>query len=239
MSEKGTRGIIYLMESAIPGLVKIGKCGTKQYKERMRDLSSNGYRNATGLKCVIAMEVDNYEDKEGLLHSLFDSCRVGNTELFALDVHMLEGLFSALDGTLVFPKSESKSDVLKEAADIAYGKVIPDGKYTLTRFKKSDKRLVKATASITNNYWTIKKGSVLGILEDSGVSDKARKLHNEMIINKEDGKLLEDFKLGECSPSCAASAVLFGSSDGWTDWEDEFKRKIDYYRQMAKKEIEE
>ncbi len=239
MSEKGTRGIIYLMESAIPGLVKIGKCGTKQYKERMRDLSSNGYRNATGLKCVIAMEVDNYEDVERLFHSLFDSCRVGNTELFALDVSLLTGLFSALDGTMKYPHSESKSDVFDEAASVAYGRVIPDGEYRLTRFKQSDNRSVDAIASITNNYWTIKKDSVVGISEDNRVSDKARNHHNDMVINKENGKLLEDYELGECSPSLAASVVLFGSTNGWKDWEDEFKRKIDYYRQMAKKETEE
>ena len=239
MSEKGTRGIIYLMESAIPGLVKIGKCGTKQYKERMRDLSSNGYRNATGLKCVIAMEVDNYEDVERLLHSLFDSCRVGKTELFALDVHLLEGLFSALDGKMIFPKPELKSDIFNEAAGIAHGKVLPDGEYKLKRLKQSDNRFVDVTASITNNYWTIKKDSVVGISEDSGVSDKARTRHNEMNINKKNGKLLDDFELGECSPSFAASVVLFGSSNGWTDWKDGLKREIDYYRQMAKKETEE
>ena len=44
------KGIIYIMSTAVPGLIKIGKTGTSNYQERMRALEANGYYNVAGLK---------------------------------------------------------------------------------------------------------------------------------------------------------------------------------------------
>lgn len=58
------KGIIYLMATAVSGLIKIGKTGTGSYEERMRNLEKNGYCNVAGLKRFFAIELDDYEDKE-------------------------------------------------------------------------------------------------------------------------------------------------------------------------------
>lgn len=42
------KGIIYLMVTVVPGLVKIGKTGTDNFDTRMRTLEKHGYANVTG-----------------------------------------------------------------------------------------------------------------------------------------------------------------------------------------------
>ena len=64
------KGIIYIMTTAVPGLIKIGKTNTANYKERMYGLEHNGYRNVTALKRAFAIEVDNYDEKETLLQNI-------------------------------------------------------------------------------------------------------------------------------------------------------------------------
>ena len=44
------KGIIYIMSTAVSGLVKIGKTGTSNYPERMRALEANGYYNVAGFR---------------------------------------------------------------------------------------------------------------------------------------------------------------------------------------------
>lgn len=36
------KGIIYIMTTAVSGLIKIGKTGANNYQERMRNLEANG-----------------------------------------------------------------------------------------------------------------------------------------------------------------------------------------------------
>lgn len=43
------------MTAAVSGLIKIGKTGTEQYKERMRNLEANGYYNVAGSKRLLAI----------------------------------------------------------------------------------------------------------------------------------------------------------------------------------------
>ena len=45
-------GILYIMTTAVPDLIKIGITQEKQYLERMRYLEMNGYYNVVGLKRV-------------------------------------------------------------------------------------------------------------------------------------------------------------------------------------------
>lgn len=44
------KGIIYVMTTVVPGLVKIGKTGSGNYEQRMYNLEHNGYANVVGLK---------------------------------------------------------------------------------------------------------------------------------------------------------------------------------------------
>ena len=223
------KGILYIMSTAVPGLLKIGKTGTDNYEERMRFLESNGYRNVTSLKREFAIEVNEYDEKERLLHIVFAKSRISDTELFALDLNTALQLLSAFDGTIKYPLSESKEDVFVGAAESSQSKWLPDGLYTIKRDKSGDKKPVKTTAEIRNGEWILKKGSQIGLKEDTGVSAKARKAHASLPINEE-GLLLDDYSLGECSPSFAGTVAVNQSVNGWMEWKDASGDKIDKYR---------
>lgn len=102
------KGVIYVMTTAVSGLLKIGKTQNKQLQERMRYLESNGYGNVTGLKRAFAIEVDDYDDKEKLIHDVFLKHRVGETELFALELDLVRQLLLAFEGKVIFPADVNK-----------------------------------------------------------------------------------------------------------------------------------
>ena len=58
------KGILYIMTTTVSGLIKIGITGTKNYPERMRYLSQNGYANVSGLKQYFAIEMEKYDETE-------------------------------------------------------------------------------------------------------------------------------------------------------------------------------
>lgn len=39
------KGVIYVMKTVVPGLIKIGKTGTTNFENRMYYLEHNGYSN--------------------------------------------------------------------------------------------------------------------------------------------------------------------------------------------------
>ena len=108
------KGIIYLMSTIVDGLIKIGK--TDNYENRMRLLENNGYRNITGLKREFAIEVENYDEKERLLQSIFSKSRLGDTELFSLDIDLAKQLLSAFDGKIIYPK-ETREEIFTNASE--------------------------------------------------------------------------------------------------------------------------
>ena len=105
-------GIIYVMTTAVSGLIKIGKTGIDNFPERMRFLEANGYYNVAGLKRFLAIKVDDYNEKERLLHEVFSKHRVGDSELFALDQDLIKQLLLSFDGELVFPEGVNKEAAL-------------------------------------------------------------------------------------------------------------------------------
>lgn len=102
------KGIIYIMTTAVSGLIKIGQTGNSNYQERMRNLEANGYYNVAGLKNFFAIELEDCEDKENLLKEIFSKHQVGNSELFALDYEVVRQLLLSFDGKVVFPKDADK-----------------------------------------------------------------------------------------------------------------------------------
>ena len=198
MSEE--KGIIYIMSTAVNGLVKIGQTKTEQYNERMRFLESNGYRN-----------------------------------VFALDKDIVLQLLSSFDGKVIFPVNENKEEIFENATENVESKLIPNDTYYFEKQKKSDNRTVKVSAKVDNGKWTILKDSIIGIKEDKGVSQKARMTRENIKFNDQ-GKLLEDFELGQCTPSFAGAVIMNQSINGWTDWHDKNGNQLDIYRK--KDEIE-
>lgn len=99
------KGIIYVMTTAVSGLIKIGQTGTNNFQERMRFLEANGYYNVVGLKRFFAIELDDYIEKENLLHNIFNKYRVGESELFALDREIVHQLLLSFEGNVVYPEN--------------------------------------------------------------------------------------------------------------------------------------
>lgn len=232
---KMAKGILYCMTTVVPGLIKIGKTGVSNFEQRMYNLEHDGYRNVTALKRTFAIEVEDYDDKEAMLHKIFEKSRLSDTELFALDINIVIQLLSSFDGTVVFPKTETKQEIFNDAADSSKSKLIPNGIYSFRRKKKSDNKTVHANAIVSNGRWTLLKGSVLGIAEDVGMSQKAKAVRATISID-ESGKLLEDVELGECSPSHAGAIVMNQSNNGWTDWKNDKNLPIDIYRNKNEEE---
>jgi len=112
------KGIVYIMTTAVSGLIKIGSAGTDNYKERMRVLEANGYYNVVGLKRFFAIEVEGYEAKESLLKEIFGKHRVADSELFALDMVLARQLLSSFEGKVIYPVEINKEKDFEEIAKI-------------------------------------------------------------------------------------------------------------------------
>lgn len=100
------KGIIYVM-TCTQGLLKIGKTETSQFENRMRRLEDNGYKNFNGFKRQFAVEVSGYDEKEKLVHRLFDKSQVKiagkGIEMFAVELPLVIDLLKAFDGRQIYP----------------------------------------------------------------------------------------------------------------------------------------
>lgn len=111
-----SKGVIYITTTSVTGLIKIGKTQTTQFESRMAVLEQNGYWNVNGLKRFFAVEVDDYDAKEKLLHTVFSKSQVASSELFALDKNLAKEMLMSFDGKIIFPYAEEKSQTRKNPA---------------------------------------------------------------------------------------------------------------------------
>ena len=219
------KGIIYLMTTVVSGLIKIGKTGNEQFENRMRFLESNGYANITGLKREFAIEVDEYDDKEKLLHNIFEKSRVASTELFAIDIDIVKSLLSSLDGKKIFPKDKTKEEIFVEATEEIELKndngFLPDGEYKLNRNVKGFGK-VDGKAIVKDGVFILLSGSRCG-KAGTGYIPSIRK--NAKIV---DNILQEDIICN--NPSSAGWVVIGKSNNGWIEWKDSKGNPIEKYR---------
>lgn len=220
------KGIIYVMTSVVPGLIKIGKTGCESFEKRMYNLERNGYSNVVGLKRYFAIEVEDYDEKEILLDEIFSKSRLENTELFALDINLVVQLLSSFEGKQIYPKPEiiSKEEVFDEATenrDMDKFK-IPNGEYYFGRTPRGGK-LPKATMRVENGKFIVLAGSEC--TEYSGKRRAFGALADAKIVN---GKLLEDVICS--SPSTAGVLVRGKETNGWVCWKNKDGELIDVYR---------
>ncbi len=110
------KGIIYIMTTAVSGLVKIGQTGTNNYQERMRNLEANGYYSVAGLKRFFAIELEDYTEKETLLHDIFNKHKVGESELFALDQELIRQLLLSFKGKVIYPENVDQEKEFDEVS---------------------------------------------------------------------------------------------------------------------------
>ena len=69
--------------------------------------------------------------------------------------------------------------------------------------------------------------------EGAGTSQVGREVRANMKVDS-NGILLEDFDLGNCSPSLAGEIVMKQSINGWTEWKTKDGDPIDIYRKGGK-----
>jgi len=112
------KGIIYIMTTAVSGLIKIGQTGTSNYQERMRNLEANGYYNVAGLKRFFAIELEDYAEKEALLHDIFNKHQVDESELFALDQELIRQLLLSFKGKVIYPKNINQEREFDEVTKV-------------------------------------------------------------------------------------------------------------------------
>lgn len=227
------KGIIYVCSTVVDGLIKIGKTGSDNFEQRMYILESNGYKNVTGLKRRFAIEVEDYDEKETLIDNLFARSKVGNTELFSLNINEVIQLLSSFEGKQVYPVAESKSEVFEEATEatqIQRG-ILPDGTYTISVKNKKTTINAKGTMIVENGILTLKAGSIISpISQDKYASWMTAR--NSLKINN--NILVEDYVCS--SPSMAASLVCGHNKNGWESWKNSNNQFIDVYRNTINEE---
>lgn len=219
------KGIIYVMSTVVPGLVKIGKTGLNNFESRMYSLERNGYSNVTGLKRKFAIEVEDYDEKELLLDEIFSKSRIINTELFALDIDLVIQLLSSFEGKQIYPKDESKEQIFikvtrhrQESIDRSK---IPNGIYYMSQNKKGFGK-VSGTMRVENNKFIVEKGSICAPVNGTW-APKARKV----AVIKND-ILQEDITCD--SPSIAGYVIIGHAVNGWDVWKNEDGEKLEIYR---------
>jgi len=74
----------------------------------MNILEQNGYWNVSGLKRFYAVRVDDYIEKEKLIHTIFSKSQVANSELFALDKNLAKDMLDAFEGEIIYPEQPKK-----------------------------------------------------------------------------------------------------------------------------------
>ena len=109
------KGIIYICSTVVKGLIKIGK--TTDFDGRMRKLEADGYHNVGGLKREFAIELENYSEKEDLIHRIFSKSQVDDSELFTLDMELVKQMLCSFEGTIIYPKGVNKEDIFAEATE--------------------------------------------------------------------------------------------------------------------------
>jgi hypothetical protein len=106
-----SKGIIYITTTSVTGLIKIGKTRSDAFQNRMTVLEQNGYWNVNGLKRYYAVEVDDYDEKEKLIHTIFSKSQVATSELFALDKELAKEVLRSFDGRQIYPVVDSTGEV--------------------------------------------------------------------------------------------------------------------------------
>lgn len=227
------KGVIYVMNTCVDGLVKIGKTRTDRFENRMAFLEKNGYRRIGVLTRTFAIEVEDYSEKEKLIHEIFSKSRVGDTELFSIDVNLVMQLMASMDGRIIYPEEENKIQIFEQATEVIQSRqgVIPDGIYKLKVKNTKTKGYLTAEMQMKAGVITVKKGAKLG--DVTTISSKAlRKKREDLRI--ENNTLMEDF---ECeAPSPAATIILGHNTNGWQVWKNVNGEVIDVYRKQEAEE---
>lgn len=222
------KGIIYVMTTVVPGLIKIGKTGTANFESRMYQLERHGYSNVVGLKRNFAIEVDDYDEKELLLQSIFSKSKLENSELFALDVNLAVQLLSSFEGKQIYPEDATKDEVFEEASDQRGASIVPEGVYHLKRKIKAWGKTASGEMQVKDGKFIVLKGSTCCPIRGKGWTS------TKQIDQKREASRFVDDVLQEnvefTSPSLAAAFITYKPENGWTEWKTSGGQSIDIFR---------
>ena len=224
------KGIIYVMTTVVPGLIKIGKTGTTNFDSRMYQLERHGYSNVVGLKRYFAIEVDDYDEKELLLQAIFSKSKLENSELFALDVNLVVQLLSSFEGKQVYPANATKSQVFNDASGKRGASAIPDGIYKLNRKIKAWGKNATGQMKVENGKFIVLKGSVCCPIRGKGWT-ATKQIDQKRNSSSFIGDVLQD-DVEFTSPSLAAAFITYKPENGWTEWKNANGEPINIYRNM-------
>lgn len=230
------KGIIYVMSTIVPGLIKVGKTGTDNFENRMYSLEHNGYSNVVGLQRQFAIEVEDYDEKEKLIDDIFSKSRVPGTELFALDIDLFIQLLSSFEGRQVYPETETKEQVFDEATAKRHIKedwaLVPDGRYHLKRkIKRNGNRAVEADMIVRNGQYVIPKGTHISPTEADHIAENIRAVRHSDAVKD----YVTQEEITFIAPSAASDFVIGGPSNGWANWKNQDDEPIDIYRRKRTK----
>ncbi len=221
------RGIIYVMSSCVDGLVKIGKTNLEGFEQRMSHIERDGYHRIGVLKREFAIEVEDYDEKEKLLHEIFSKSRVGESELFSVDLSLVKQLMSSLEGRVIYPKDEEKDSIFEQATEEVEIKngVIPNGIYTMETKLRESGEIVKATMEVANNQIYLKAGSTISTTVQKKKMGWMKDRKSLVVVGN---VIKEDYLC--TSPSMAAAIVSGHNKNGWESWKNSDGDYIDIYR---------
>lgn len=249
MSKRNKTGIVYLMTCAQPYVVKIGRTEDENsFRTRMNRIEKDGYENFNGWKRKFAIRVDDYEEKEALLHNVFAARRIGKSEAFVLEWEIVQQLMSALEGDVVYPEGESKDAAFDEAVaqydkekkdirepdETAFCSSVPGrdlknvSEEVIFHYRQKTKNSSwHAKMKVVQGQCVVLAGSVLKELNPNSTQyvKNLRAEHSDII--SPDDVLLSDVPFSK--PSRASSFAYGGSSNGWSDWKDEHGKTLEEY----------
>ena len=205
------KGVIYIMKCiSLPGLIKIGKTETRQFEARMRGLEKDGYRHEM-LQREFAIEVDDFDAKEKLLHKIYTTSQVGDSELFATDCKAAVELLKAFEGRQIYPIISANTKPSKTTAKSTSNVITCNMK---RRIKAWGNKIPNAKMEIRNGIFVVLAGSELCPIEMKSTRPAIKhrrvkaKIKNNILLSEE----IFD------SPSSAAEFVLNCASNGWHSW---------------------
>ena len=227
------KGIIYIMSTSVKGLIKIGKTGLDNFEKRMRILENNGYWNVTGLTREYAIITDKFDEKESLIHEIFNKSRVGKSELFSVDIDLAKNFLSSLKGEIIYPLGMKQEDIFEQSSEMLIVKkgIIPNGSYFLKCKVKDVPYLVEATMTVEDDKFYIEPGAKLAPLGKITVKGwkevrQKAKINNNILVDR----ILCN------SPSMAAAIVCGHHKNGWLAWKNSEGQCIDVYRKSLSEE---
>lgn len=171
---------------------------TNQFETRMNTLEQNGYWNVSGLKRYYAVEVEDYDEKEKLIHKVFSKSQVANSELFALDTDLAKEMLDSFNGKQIYPKVADKEEVQEEVvktrktpkSNLTFEMLhIPVG--SMLYWYKDDNIIVK---TVDNKNQVSYNGNVYSISKVVSVIKSTDKHYRGGLYFKYNGELLTELR---------------------------------------------